>query len=91
MTAKAKSLFGAWTLKDFILLASLLGYAIHGESKSVDVGKSAESAVTHGVEHFEAQLATLAEHQKGVDLTLFDHEGRIRVLERPQRPLSVNP
>lgn len=86
MTARTKGFLNGWTLKDFVLLASVIGYAIHGESKSVEVGKSAEDAVGYGVKHFEAQLATLAEHQSGQDHALSDHELRIRVLERPMRP-----
>lgn len=89
--ARAKSFLNGWTLKDFLVLATIIGGIIHGESKGVDVSNSASEAVHHGIEHFEAQLATLSEHQHGQDAALGDHETRIRVLEHPTRPTSGGP
>lgn len=88
MTSHAKGFFNGWTLKDIVILGSILGYAIHGESKTVDVGQSAESAVHEGVHHFEATLAKLEEHQAGHDKALSDHETRIRYLESARSPGS---
>ena len=86
MSPAKKEFLNGWTLKDFLVLAAIIGGIVHGESKGVDVSNSASQAVDRGVRHFEAQLATLEEHQMGQDRALGDHETRIRVLERPTRP-----
>ena len=91
MTQKAKQFLNGWTVKDILILSAIVGGVIHGESKGVDIGKSAEDAVGYGVHHFEAQMATVLEHQNGQDRALSDHETRIRILEHPMRPQAANP
>jgi hypothetical protein len=85
VTAKTKTFLNGWTLKDFLILSAIVAGIIHGESKGVDVGKAAGDAVDNGIHHFEAQLATINEHQMGQDRALSDHEARIRYLESPRR------
>jgi hypothetical protein len=77
-----KNFLNGWSLKDILILAGILGGIIHNSSTTADVSVSANNAVERGVEHIEAKLATLTEHQSGQDRFLADHETRIRYLEQ---------